>query len=68
MPLVILSGTHRGHLKPEHRARQMAKNARNRSRVHPKGDHGLDMPAPGSPKRIHTRLFLKGNRTTRGIN
>jgi len=58
-------GTHMGHLSPEHRARQAKKNARNRNRVHPESKvHNLDMPVPGSPKRINTRLWLKGSLST----
>lgn len=63
----IGAGTHRGKLDFEARQRRAEKNARNRNRQHEEHPlHKHDMIAPGSSKRVNTRLFLRGNRQSRG--
>lgn len=63
------AGTHGGKLSADARARRSAKNARNRNRSHPRHPlHQHDMIEPGSNKKVHTRLFTRGNRLSRGIN
>ena len=60
-------GTHMGHLTPEQRAIRAVKNQRNLARVHPVGSqHGLNMPEAGSNHRIHSQLFVRGNKLARG--
>lgn len=67
MPETIGAGTHGGKLNAEARARRATKNARNRNRQHEEHPlHKHDMIAPGSNKRIHSRLFTRGNRMQRG--
>ena len=59
MPLS--NGTHMGRLSPEARAIRAVKNARCAARS------GQAERPPGSSKRVHTRLHLRGNRQARGI-